>query len=306
MSKPFLATVVNFCSNESRFLKPCLEEALRFSRQVVVVVCDHFFDGTPEQRELLETIYTAFPECHFVEYPFIPKKIPARFFKMTRPSHFWHSLSRFVGLSILDASIETVLFLDADEVPEGDRFAAWLDHSDYRQHLALKLANYWYFREPTYQALRFEDSVVLAQKRALNPEILLHERERDAVYDLLPGPKRRGVTDEEGRPMFHHFSWVRTKAEMLKKVSTWGHRADRDWTALVEQEFAGIFQGKDFIHGYSYQVVESPFSIALTDISFLPRGKAQVTRLTASDLLGLIQLQDWNLWDWLAQIFISR
>ena len=306
MQKPFLATVVNFCSNEARFLQPCLEEALRFSRQVVVVVCDHFFDGTQEQRELLELIYTSFPECHFVEYPFIPQKIPARFFKATHPSHFWHSLSRFVGLSVLDDSMETVLFLDADEVPEGHRFAEWLESSDYRQHLALKLANYWYFREPRYQALRFEDSIVLAQKRALNPEILLHERERDAMYDLLPGPKRRGVTDQEGKPMFHHFSWVRTKEEMLKKVSTWGHRNDRNWKALVEAEFAGSFQGKDFVHGYSYQTVRAPFAIPLDTISFQPRGKGQITRLSAEKLQELLQCRDWNLWNWLSEIFTSQ
>lgn len=301
MQKPFLATIVNFCSNEARFLTPCLIEAARFSRQVIVVVCDHFFDGTPENRPLLEAIYAAFPECHFIEYPFIPKKIPMRFLKMAQPTHFWHSLSRFVGLTLLDESIETVLFLDADEIPEGRRVAGWLEDSDYRHHLALKLANYWYFREPHYQALSFEDSVVLVQKRALHPEILLQERERDAVYDLLPGPKRRGVVDQEGRPMFHHFSWVRTKEEMLKKVTAWGHRSDRDWKTLVEQEFSGAFQGRDFVHGYTYQTVENPFEIRWEGVSFAARGKAWITRLSATELLDLLPFQGWNLWRYLVR-----
>ena len=301
MYKPFLATVVNFCSNEARFFPHCIEQARLFSRQIIVPVCDHFFDGTPERRELLETIYAAFPDCHFIEYPYVPQKIPSRLLKKTSLSHFWHSLSRFIGVAFLDESIETVLFLDADEVPEGNRMASWLAESDYQQHLALRLANYWYFREPCYQALHWEDSPVLVQRRALDSERLLHENERDAIYDLLPGPKRRAVTDQEGRPMIHHFSWVRTQEEMLKKVEAWGHRGDRNWKELVNQEFAKPFRGTDFVHGYSYRTVEPPFPISLGEVAF-PKGigKGSYRRLEARDLWKLLE-SDRGVWGYVDQ-----
>lgn len=298
MRKHPICTIVNFCSNESRFIKACLEQAAIFSSQVVVSVCDHFFDGTPENRPLLEKIYASFPECQFVEYPFIPQHIPKRVWKKVNADHFWHSLSRLVGYSCLDESIETVIFLDTDEVADGKRFAEWLDASDYKHHTALRFANYWYFREPCNQALRFEDSIVLAQKRALEAEILLKQEERDAIYSLLPGPKRRHVTGSDGAPMFHHYSWVRTQEEMLKKVRAWGHKGDRDWVKLVNEEFAAPFRGTDFVHGYSYKSVKPIFDIRLDEPQFEPRGPGNVKRLKKEETLRLIKFKKiWNFLD---------
>ncbi len=296
MKKHPIATIVNFCSNESRFIRATLEEALTFSIQVIVPVCDHFFDGKPENRELLEKIYGAFPNCLFIEYPYLPEKIPKKILKNVNPAHFWHSFSRLIGFSFVEEEIDTVLFLDADEVPEGKRFAEWLECSDYRQHTALKLSNYWYFREPIHQALKFEDSIVLVQKKALEMEILLHQDERDAIYNLLPGPKRRHVTGSDGRPMFHHYSWVRTKEEMLQKVRAWGHRGDRDWTALVQEEFEAPFKGTDFVHGYRYQIVPSQFEIHFDPPQFEPKGSAKVKRLKGEETLRhLKQKKFWEI-----------
>lgn len=298
MKKHPIATIVNFCSNESRFIGATLEQAQLFSKQVIVPVCDHFFDGTQENREILEKVYQAFPKCLFVEYPFFHDGIPRKLWKKIDPAHFWHSLSRLVGYSFLDDDIDTVLFIDADEVPDGKRFLSWLDSSDYRHHTALKMANYWYFRDPGNQADRLEDTIVLAQRRALSLEILLHQNERDAIYNLLPGPKRRLVTDCEGTPMFHHYSWVRTQEEMLKKVRSWGHKFDRDWVSLVNEEFLEPFKGTDFVHGYSYKFVKPSFNISFAPPSFEPKGSPQLKLLNAQELLKLIKMErSWNFLD---------
>ncbi len=298
MKKHSISTVINFCSNESRFIQATIEQASLFSRQVIIAVCDHFFDGTPENRPLLDQVYAAFPDCLFVEYAFIPQKIPKKIWKKIDPAHFWHSLSRLIGYSCVDEEIETVLFLDADEVPDGKRFGEWLDCSDYMQHTTLKLSNYWYFREPCNQALRFEDSIVLAQRRALDLEILLHEEERDAIYNLLPGPKRRHVTDSDGAPMFHHYSWVRTQEEMLKKVNAWGHRGDRNWTDLVKEEFSQPFRGTDFIHGYTYRAVKPFFTISFDPPHFPAKIAPKVKRLGKREIFQLMKLRKfWNFLD---------
>lgn len=298
MKKHPISTIVNFCSNERRFIGATLAEAQLFSQQVIVPVCDHFFDGTPENQTLLQQVYAAFPSCLFVEYPFLPDKIPKKVWKKVDPAHFWHSVSRLVGYSLLDETVESVLFLDADEVPDGRRFAEWLDCSDYRQHTALKLANYWYFREPCNQATQTEDSIVLAQRRALEFDILFHQDERDAIYNLLPGPKRRHVTACNGEAMFHHYSWVRTQEEMLKKVSAWGHKGDRDWASLVSQEFSAPFKGVDFVHGYSYKIVKPFFDIRFEEPHFEPKGKVCVKKLTQDEMLSLIKCKKiWNFLD---------
>lgn len=296
MKKYPIAVVVNFCTNESRFIKCCLEQALLFSPQVIVAVCDHFFDGKPESRPLLEAIYQAFPECQFIEYPFVPEQIPKKVFKSVEPSHFWHSLSRLIGYRFLDDNIESVLFLDADEIPDGSRFSEWLDCSDYTLNSALKMANYWYFREPCFRAEKWEDSIVLVQKKSLTPHLLLRQEEREAIYDSLPGPKRRNVVGVDGLPMFHHYSWVRTEEEMLRKVKSWGHKKDRDWESLVKKEFSRAFQGVDFVHGYRFQTVIPTFEIQFELPIFPARGKGNVTRLTHEQVVSCVNSGRLSLW----------
>ena len=296
MIKHPIATVVNFCTNESRFIKSCLEQALIFSKQVIVSVSTHFFDGTAENSSLLKEIYAAFPECQFVEYPFAPNQVSRKLMKSIGADHFWHCASRAVGMSLVRDEIETVLFLDADEIADGCRFQEWLHCSDYRQHVVLKLANHWYFREPCYQAESFEDSIVLVQKKALSLDLLLHSDERCALYSSLPNPKRRMVMGTDGWPLFHHFSWVRTKEEMLKKVRSWGHKKDRKWDELVVEEFSAPFQGKDFVHGYQFRTISPPFAISMSPPQFLPRGQERVHRLTEQELGDLLKIKGTSFW----------
>jgi len=290
--KKSVGTVVNFCTNESRFISSCLKEALKFSKQVVVPVASHFFDGTAENRSLLEEIYAAFPECLFVEYPFIPEQIPPFLLKAIRCEPFWPCLSRLIGAKTLGSEIETLLFLDADEVVDGEEFAKWLESCSHEQYTALKLANYWYFREPEYRAENFEDSAVLVQKKALIDDFLLQNEERNAIYDLLPGPKKRMVLGASGHPLIHHYSWVRTEEEMLKKVKSWSHRKDRNWEELVREEFARPFSGTDFVHGYRFYTVKS----RLTPTAFTPRGKKNVLRLEAQDVIEFAKRKKIPFW----------
>lgn len=289
MKKHPIAAVINFCTNEARYITPCIEQCRQFASQVVVSVCDHFFDGTMENRALLESIYAAFPDCLFLEYPFIPKKIPKSVFKEIDPPHFWPSLSRLVGTSYLKEEIETILFLDTDEIPEAKRMREWLNENEYLQYTVLKLANYWYFRNPEYQAELWEDSPVLLQRAALSPDVLLNTDERQAIYDALLGPKKRMVQGIDGLPMFHHYSWVRTEPEMLKKVKSWSHCKDRDWETLVREEFSRPFSGIDFVHGYKFKETQCPFSLSLEETTFPPKGKKNVYRLSAEELMKLIK-----------------
>jgi len=191
-----------------------------------------------------------------------------------------------------------VLFLDADEVAEGKKFLEWLKESDQSQYTVLKMSNYWYFREPRFRADRWEDSIVLARRGSLDLPVLLHDAERNAIYDLLPHPKRRAVTGSDRRPMFHHFSWVRTKEEMLRKTEKWGHRHDRDWKSLIDKEFSGPFSGSDFIHGYAYTECPPPFSISLEEVSFSPNPsqEPQVRRLSEREFLDLLELPWAGVW----------
>jgi hypothetical protein len=276
-----VAAIINFCTTEARFLKACIEQVRYFAHQIIIPVCDHFFDGKPENRALLEQIYRSFPDCLFVEFPYLPNKSPA----------YLASVSRMVGTQFLHDEIDRLFFVDADEIPEGKKIVSWFNSSDWAQYSVLKLASYWYFREPRYRAQQWEDAILFVQRKTLDASLLLHERERAAIYDALPGPKKCMVTGSDGTPLCHHFSWVRTKQELLKKVTSWGHRKDRNWVDLVEQEYSGPFRGTDFVHGYSYQEIDPPpFAISLGEVSFPGNAESRMIRLSFHELLKMMDV----------------
>jgi hypothetical protein len=245
-----VAAVISYCTNEYRFVGQCIDEAHRVAEEVVVVSCDRFFDGTPEDRGLLEQSRRENPRAQFVEFAFDPGR--------AAPIRYWHNLARLTGVRALTGVSRFVLFLDADEVVEGDLLRAWLDAGGAGRFKAQKLASYWYFREPCYQATTLEESALLVRRDRLTEALLMGPDERESIYQGVGWPRRRGVRGPGGRVMVHHYSWVRTKEEMLRKVQTWGHAPDRDWLRMIEEEFSGPFRGTDFVHGYRYRTVE-PF-----------------------------------------------
>jgi hypothetical protein len=127
----------------------------------------------------------------------------------------------------------------------------------------MKLSNYWYWRDPTLRARSYEeDSVVVVKNKKFNTMSIFSNEGRHGVFNACVGEKKRNVHGIDGKPFVHHYSWVRTKEEMLKKVKSWGHRNDAsNWIELVEKEFEGPFTGTDFLKGLSYDVVEDIYHI---------------------------------------------
>lgn len=243
-----IATLINYCSNDYRFLRACIQQAALFSDQVLVPFSDHFFDGIPENLSLLKKSEEENPEARFLFFPFEPG----------RESQHYVTFARWVALREVRSEIDYVLFLDADEVVDGQAFLKWKKRFPIARFSALKLANFYYFREPQWQAEVWEDSPLLIRKNLLQQDWIQHFDDRQHPWNLSPEPKQRRVCGLNGQPMVHHYSWVRTREEMLRKVQSWGHNQERNWIELVEAEFQKPFSGKDFVHGYSYKEVK-PF-----------------------------------------------
>lgn len=256
-----IATLINFSSNEVAFLAPCLQQVLTFSKQVIVSLSDHFFDGSSENLALLDQLYAEHPHVEFIEYAF---DVNHSFYRFQSP-HFYHNIGRMLGMYHLHPRIEYVLFLDVDEIIEAERWLQWLKSSSYLKYTACTLACYWYFREPIYQALHWEDTPLLVKRDQLTYDHIMHPEERYGTFLNISGDKKRMIKGPDEQPMIHHYSWVRTKEQMLKKVMSWGHREERDWKRLVEEEFSHPFQGKDFVHGYRFlevpAMIDWPFQI---------------------------------------------
>lgn len=223
-----IATIISFCSNDARFLKKLVAGVRTVSAQILIPVCDHFYDGTPENYTLLEHLYAAFPTCTFLEFPFDP----------SCSVQMLHSLSRQVAYGFLEESIDEVLFLDVDEIPEENRLQQWLQQFERAPYTACRFASYWYFREAHCRACTWQDSALLVKRRDLDPEWIFNIHERKGMFLRMAGEKLSQVVGLDGLPLFHHYSWVRTKEELLKKTKTWGHREEMDWTRLIEQEFS--------------------------------------------------------------------
>ena len=177
-------------------------------------------------------------------------------------------LWRAHGKDAVASSASYVLFLDSDEIVDVDKFKMFAREQDVQTMRGMKLCNYWYWREPTLRARSYyEDSAVLVRGDVIDGdcECLYSNAGRHAAFEraaALGGPVARSMRGVDGRPMVHHYSWVRSKGAMLKKVRAWGHRDDRsDWEALVHDEFSRPFNGTDFLKHLSYETVPNAFGI---------------------------------------------
>lgn len=236
-----IGTIISYCTNDFRFIGKCIEETKTFSQQILIPVCDHFFDGTPENRHLLDHTYAQHPDCQFIEFSYLPDRLYSQYHSLPPDDPdwaiFWAATTRYVGFHYLDPSMDYVLFLDSDEIAEGEQFLRWFHSGDYLD--AQRLAAYFYALTPTFRAKRVVNLPLFVKKDSLAPLTLLNELERIGAYMTHPGPKKEQVVGTNGLPFIHHYSWVRTKEECLWKAKTWGHRNDEDWPTLIEEAFSG-------------------------------------------------------------------
>jgi hypothetical protein len=262
--RPAIATVINYCTNEDRFLDQCIAEASTFSAQIIVSVCDHLFDGTPEDAVRLLQAYERHPECLFVEFTYDPDRPYGLYCPYTPTdedwAHYWHSTGRYVGYHSIDEQIEYILFLDVDEIVDAKRFMSWLDYAQFWRLDAARFLSYFYFRSAEYRASPNLPHALLVRKSALgSPEDILSIHERQGLFEQIGGLKFRNVLDKEGKPLVDHYSWVRTKEELLLKTKAWGHRSDRDWKSLIEEEFNKEFTGTESMFNLTYEKVVPRF-----------------------------------------------
>ena len=242
-----ITTIINYCTNDYIFLKPCIDAALKFSYKVIVPYCTHFHDGTPQDPSLLQRSVDENPMVEFIEFQYDSSQ-----------SSRWHcNVSRKIGISLAPEDTDYFMFLDTDEIVVPDEFNAWWSAQQSNLLESYKLANYFYFRESKYQCTELQDSIALVRNGDyIQDPYIFHNDERSGVYIYVPERQRARGCTLNGKPFIHHYSWVRTKDAMLKKVKAWSHNKDKDWISLVEKEFEMPFRGKDMIFGFDYITVE--------------------------------------------------
>jgi hypothetical protein len=247
-----ISTILQYSTIDFRFLDANLKQLSKFSNEIIIPICTHLFNGEEEDFNLL------------VKSKEIIKKYPLARVKVfewegiKNNKGYYHNVSRKLGTDL--SQNEWLYFVDGDEITD-DNFIPWFEkikNTDY----GFQLTSYWYFREPIYQATKTEAQGLLLKKKYCNWQINVRE-ERDQMHHLpnfIHG-ERQLIFGLDGKSMVHHYSWVRSKEDMLRKVKNWGHCHDRDWVSQVNEEFSRPFNGTDFVHGYNYNIVDNYFNI---------------------------------------------
>ncbi len=268
-----IASIIHFCTNDYRFLRKNVEEAKKISHKIVIPVCDHFFNGQPENRLLLDWIYREFSDCLFIEFAYDPIHLYSAFHSSYTSEHrewsrFWHSTSRLVGALFAPPDVDYLLFLDGDEILDGNRMKQWLDTKEYCLYTGVRFRCYFYSR-PDRRSREIFDSALLVRQKELDYSNMIDSEERAGWYRGLAEPKKKDQLDGKGEPFLHHYCWVRTKEECLKKSVTWGHRLDKNWGPPIER----LFQEKDPLEPmdlplsfYDVEPFFDPLQVALPEI----------------------------------------
>lgn len=262
-----VGVIINFCSNEICFLRPLLEQCSVFADEIVVSYGDMLYNGEAEDLSFIEPFKATFPNVKFVEYQVDLTK-PKNEMRgvQKRPLAYWHNLARFTAINALSSDVDWVFVIDADEIPDGIRVKEWLNHAKLNPGCCYKIATYWYFKLPIYQAKTFEDSILLIHKKHLTADNIFGDFERDFTIQSSRTVLQRMNMGLDGKPLWSHFSWVRTRDGIKKKVSSWAHANDIFKGVDVDDVVEYIFRNddvNDFVHRYEYEVVPNKFGIIL-------------------------------------------
>ena len=265
-----ISVVINYCSLEREFLNICIRECLKFSDDIVVSYGSHFYDGTVEDHEHIKQEILNNQNIRFVKYEVDASiDLSKQRGVETRPHAYWHNLARWTGINAIKRN-EWILFLDVDEIPDGERLKAWCEEVQLEQDANYSLANYWYFKSPNYQATEWEETTKIIYSKNITEDSIFGDFERDHLQNTAGKKTAHFVLGLDGLPLIHHFSWVRKKEVLLRKIKSWGHKDQiADPTNYVES----IFKNKninDSVHNYKYKYVHNQFGVKINtvDISY--------------------------------------
>lgn len=207
----------------------------------------HLFDGTPDPLAWEHATQIAEKYTNV-----IPVLLQWR--EGNVPLRYWIQEMRQAGYA--RTTKNWLLFIDSDEeLRTPDKFLQWFLES--KVEGAYKLSNYWYFLSKRRRSVITEDSIVLIHRKWMHARVFRsYDLEREYVYSAAPlHLQHREISKSD--PFFDHFSWVRSKDVLLKKASTWTHRNDKPWKALIEKAFSeNLLETPDFVHSYKYVILD--------------------------------------------------
>jgi hypothetical protein len=258
MSSP--SVVISFCANDIPFIDKTLSECKKFCDDVIVVYGSRMYDGGDADLALVGMLSERHETVQFCMYDVdLSQTLNPRGREgvQKRPLAYWHNLARWTG--ICRCTNDWILLLDGDEVPDGAKVKRWLQ-VEKDPDTIYKAANFWYFKLAENQATTLEDSVLLVHKCHLTRGNVFGDMERDHIHASSGAKLERLVKDPEGNVMFHHFSWVRGKEGLKRKLRSFAHSQDMFKNVDIDVLVDYIYRNddvNDVIHNYTYVHVDS-------------------------------------------------
>jgi hypothetical protein len=251
-----ISIVITYCSLDKRFIETNIEQCLKISDDVVVSSYDHLFNGEHEDEEI-----DYFWDLRY-KYPTV-KFVLCQWEDVIDNPRYWHNMGRLRGYEKTNKNYDWIIFLDGDEILKADTFNLFLQDPNLNNKDWYILTVNWFFREPIYKSTELEHTIPLYKKSILSFDPFEPFVERG--QPCMKNPNGIDYLTYNGEILVNHYSWVRTKEQMLKKVSGWGHKTDKDWVALVEEEFSRPFNGTDFVHNYKFETVEDVYGFGVVN-----------------------------------------
>lgn len=258
-----LAIIITYCSKDKAFIKTNIEQCLKVTDNVVLTCGNKLFHGENEDIDHLKELKNLYPKINIVVFDVdINEPNPLQ----QRKNAYFPNKSRVCAYIQVQQNLKDVcwfLFIDADEIPEGELLADILFKCPLQKENNYTFENYWYFRDPIYRSIKNEDSPLLVHKDNVSIETLMVEWERYYynIYENAHKTIRYVIHPGLKRAVFHHYSWVRSKEKMLNKIKGWSHQDDKDWVKLIEDEFSHDFLMIEPIHGNQCVQVENTFNL---------------------------------------------
>jgi hypothetical protein len=245
--------VIPYCTLDKLFIQKNIEQCLKFANNIFISVSSHLYTGEPEDKQSideLKSFCSQYKNIEILEYQWV-KDVPFDF--------YWNCYSRWIGIQ--KCKTDYIMQLDSDEIIDSDLFLqSYLENEDgfWQKYKTYAFGMYWYFRDFKYRSKTLEHAHIYVKRDILNKRNVFtkYDRGGHAIIDKMDGFYKAGYRNKY---YIHHFSWVRKKSDLLKKVGGWGHKNERKWEDLIEDHFSRPFLGKDCVHGYEYELVDSPF-----------------------------------------------
>lgn len=244
-----IEAVILYSTNDHNFFKSCIDNLLKLNIKCHVVTYTHMWNGDEESQELLQKSINIFQDNNLVNFYTIK-------WHSGETPWYWEGLGRHLATQNISDDSDYTLYIDIDEIIDPEKFKQWIETKEIEKYDSIQMAQYWYWREPIYQSKTIEYTTVFL-KTAIAKSLEFFQDGRASYFKAGNLKGQCGGSS----PFIHHYSWVRTKEEMLNKVLNWGHAGERDWVGLIEEEFSRPFNGTDFVHGYSYNIVKNTFNL---------------------------------------------